>query len=483
MYLSIGLIQESLSHYTIKPYIVNNEMCIRNVSLLSQGKRPDGRHTLYVCPSESVIPTLQGKTICVNKNNYIIVYTEKWDEVFCEIVDAVDMYFGWDQQIREDIAAGCSLQHVLDCAAPILKEMICVGNMGFFVQAVAGIEYVPSDFEAPDYFKVGNPIPNFIVTDILEQISTFLRSDEIHYVGASIVNLEGYSRNHFQHGMLCGASGIYTSKERFTETTRQLFSVFTSHVDKWMEANPEFAADFPSHQQYLLQILNGEDVEDRSKMNDFFTRIGWAEYAEKQLFLIENIHKESYVYYRLNLFFSNRYPYCLYEYEENELYIVVNTETLKLEELLKDLQREFENALPFIGISYPFTNMFRLRHYREQAALALTMGKKKGKLINYCDEYVLAYVKTILQNKMDQYYAHPSLLKIKKYDDENGTDYFGTLYAYLVYERRHEKTAKALNIHVNTLTYRLAKINDLVKLDLDNPEFRQRLLLSYMILK
>lgn len=84
---------------------------------------------------------------------------------------------------------------------------------------------------------------------------------------------------------------------------------------------------------------------------------------------------------------------------------------------------------------------------------------------------------------MDRYYAHPSLLKIKKYDEENGTNYFETLYTYLINERRYEKTARTLNIHVNTLTYRLAKINDLEKLDLDNPEFRQRLLLSYMILK
>lgn len=355
--------------------------------------------------------------------------------------------------------------------------------MGFFVQAVAGKEYTPADFEGLSYFKVKNPIPIFIITDILEQISTFLRSDEIHYVGASIVHLEGYVRNHFQHGMLRGASQIYTSKERFTETTKQLFSVFTSHVDKWMEANPEFTTDFPSHQQYLFRILNGEDIEDRGKMIDFFTQIGWSEYAEKQLLLIKNVHKESYLYYRLNLFFSNRYPCCLYEYEENNLYVVVNTEMLKPEEILKNLRREFENALPFIGISYPFTSMFRLRHYHEQAALALTLGKKKGKRVNYCDEYILTYVKTILQNKMDRYYAHPSLLKIKKYDEENGTNYFETLYAYLINERRHEKTARMLNIHVNTLTYRLAKINDLEKLDLDNPEFRQRLLLSYMILK
>ena len=75
------------------------------------------------------------------------------------------------------------------------------------------------------------------------------------------------------------------------------------------------------------------------------------------------------------------------------------------------------------------------------------------------------------------------LTELIQYDRQNGTQYYETLLAYLIAERNIPKTAEALIIHRTTLTYRLKKISELIKVNLDDPNQRQYLLLSFFILE
>lgn len=58
-----------------------------------------------------------------------------------------------------------------------------------------------------------------------------------------------------------------------------------------------------------------------------------------------------------------------------------------------------------------------------------------------------------------------------------------TLYMYVKHERSQSHTAAALNLHRNTLTYRLGRLRELISCDLDIPEVRLHILVSYELLK
>lgn len=65
-------------------------------------------------------------------------------------------------------------------------------------------------------------------------------------------------------------------------------------------------------------------------------------------------------------------------------------------------------------------------------------------------------------------YCEKKLRKLEEYDSANSTDLIDTFLAYYMNGFNVSKTATALYIHRNTLQYRLAKISELLELELDD---------------
>ena len=79
--------------------------------------------------------------------------------------------------------------------------------------------------------------------------------------------------------------------------------------------------------------------------------------------------------------------------------------------------------------------------------------------------------------------VHPALPQLREHDAETGSELYDTLRAYLENERSLVKTAAALCIHRNTLLYRLEKLRQLVELDLEDPELRLHLEISFRLME
>ena len=78
-----------------------------------------------------------------------------------------------------------------------------------------------------------------------------------------------------------------------------------------------------------------------------------------------------------------------------------------------------------------------------------------------------------------KYAASPNLAnRLRRADAENGTNDFGLLKVYLYFDCSIKKTADLLNMHRNTVVYRLNKIKTDYRLDLDNCD--TRLFLHYL---
>jgi hypothetical protein len=70
------------------------------------------------------------------------------------------------------------------------------------------------------------------------------------------------------------------------------------------------------------------------------------------------------------------------------------------------------------------------------------------------------------------------LSALREQDDQNGTDYLGTLYAWLRHPGDPRAAGRSLRIHPNTLRYRMRRIVELTGLDLDDPDLRLALLVQ-----
>ena len=75
------------------------------------------------------------------------------------------------------------------------------------------------------------------------------------------------------------------------------------------------------------------------------------------------------------------------------------------------------------------------------------------------------------------------VIKFKEYDDiNNGTDLLRTLYFYLVEERSLIKASQRLNVHRNSIVYRINKINELVDINLDCYKARKNIISALEII-
>jgi len=89
-------------------------------------------------------------------------------------------------------------------------------------------------------------------------------------------------------------------------------------------------------------------------------------------------------------------------------------------------------------------------------------------------------MKDKVRTAIDTDLAAPALETLRLHDAKHGTDYYQTLYAYLLCERNQTLTAQKLYIHRNSLIYRIGRIEEIMGMDLNNERDRLYLLLSYL---
>lgn len=78
-------------------------------------------------------------------------------------------------------------------------------------------------------------------------------------------------------------------------------------------------------------------------------------------------------------------------------------------------------------------------------------------------------------------FIHPVLHRLKKYDMETGNELYRTLEVYLQCFHNNKETANVLYIHRNSLTYRMDKILEIGKADLNDPMTEFLLKLSFKL--
>src|SRR5690606_27076017 len=78
------------------------------------------------------------------------------------------------------------------------------------------------------------------------------------------------------------------------------------------------------------------------------------------------------------------------------------------------------------------------------------------------------------------FYKH-WLSPLVDYDAQHSTDLLDTLNAYFANNGNMARTAHILNIHRNTLVYRLGRISEIIELDMDDPNVRLNLHLALKV--
>lgn len=160
--------------------------------------------------------------------------------------------------------------------------------------------------------------------------------------------------------------------------------------------------------------------------------------------------------------------------------LVPSVSEKQIEELFKLAQNEDVS----IGISWPFSNITEFKRYFNQAVACIKQAQRFGK-VNQVFDYSDFHYYDLLYNYTGkiplEHYCHPALKVLREYDKANNTELYVTLRTYLECEKNLRATAEALFIHRNTLIYRINRINQLTRLNLDSVNTVYSLMTSFKI--
>ena len=155
--------------------------------------------------------------------------------------------------------------------------------------------------------------------------------------------------------------------------------------------------------------------------------------------------------------------------------------------MIEKVEKYIKNNGLIAGLSNRFTNIQEIRKYYNQSLKSAQLGRKLKNapgLYRY-EEMSIFHLMEICEsqdyNLLD--FCHPALLVLKNYDKEKNTDFFNTLYQYLNFSQNTQKTANYLNIHKNTLLYRIDKIKKITGNPLNHGDELIKLHFSFKLLE
>lgn len=159
---------------------------------------------------------------------------------------------------------------------------------------------------------------------------------------------------------------------------------------------------------------------------------------------------------------------------------------------LEHIWRVLGEQIECCGISNTFGNLMDLPAAYGQAEAAAAAGERlRGATdqpdkapYNYrFEDYYLHYMLEYCIEKAPDIFRHSQAFDMVKalceYDEKHKTKTLYLLYTYLQWERSATETCTRLHMHRNTVLYHINKIEELLNIDLSDPDVRLKLLMGY----
>lgn len=260
-------------------------------------------------------------------------------------------------------------------------------------------------------------------------------------------------------------------------------AIVTAHLERMLSRRGRLSGDRP-FENILLDLLHGIQLSE-----DFIRdRLKAAPYLTEELlmvFLLDvNTHHDHQIapYYASLL--KRLYPeesFIPLIFEEQLVLLAYATNEVGFDSLTVKLAHFFSTYHLRCGVSNPFRKLSDLRGYFDQAAFAL--NAEDGEDICFYRNVMLEHVLSFLPEEQARFLISPDLARLTKANEHYSFSLVETLKAYLECNCNLIRTSEKLFLHKNTLLYRLNHIKSILRCDLNDPDERLLLMLSFKLLE
>lgn len=296
----------------------------------------------------------------------------------------------------------------------------------------------------------------------------------------------------FYQGKCCGFVGTYDYIRPFSDKDEGAMHSLVRAITILYTADPDILGALDnSRDDYFLELIKcgtREMAEILTQRNRAF-QLGPEKLLVCLTRRVEGMAVENVAFGRLRDYLrSGIYPHvsAIYKHHLVLLFTLQKTTDVTRRSILSAIEESCQKYDLHAGLSLSFDEDAFIPLAYKQALKASLYADPDDTALPHIGSYEHYMVKDILNASLRFYpasmYEHPIIHKLAAYDIEYGTKYLETLRLYLDNLCNMKATAAQMEVHYNTIKYRLSIIEEIGNCDLrSDPELLLRLIISLRI--
>ena len=241
-----------------------------------------------------------------------------------------------------------------------------------------------------------------------------------------------------------------------------------------------FALHPESMEMLLRNLLDGTDLS-AEEINSSFKGFTGTLFREYTVLVLESDHGKM-EYNDVLQGFSMLPEYWCFRYEGR--IVCLNAHNTSVQDS-SEIRRIISKYGLVAGGSRPFSDLSDLKTYYQQALETMNTLKilqRRGCLAQYDDFLMLRLFDCLREDTDLSFFALPDIRTLQEYDKQHRTELCRTMLCYLQHSKNVAGTAAELNVHRNTVHYRIDKCTQILSnLDFENDYITFLLMLSLHI--
>lgn len=479
MYITISMLadeldKEKILNATIKKH---DKICTIRIRMDSE---PMKSEILYLTDRKE-----EGVVFCQTARGSSFLVKEEMFLLLNQMFAVFDRYRKWQDRLSQAIEQGCTLTELLDLSYPVIQHPLVILDANEW-------EIAHSDHsQTKEFDQDWTDVLNRHTSDA-GKIALF---NQTYYKYFSLKNVyripgkifgPGYAFNLIHNKSLFGlilmaepeyqdkiSQGEIDALQYLGELICGMIGINSYNLDTHFPDKP------------LQEYLVNKDAESFERLERSLDIISWEKTDPKMVIYAEPLEGGSLapVPSRSKLMFNRMQGIVTVEYKTGLVFLCNLKILLDVKSADKMLSEYLRQISYYAGASREFCNLADVWQMLEQSLISFQNSLQIGGYVNAFEHAILPYIFSLFKKRDAELLKHPGLDILKEYDQRYGSRLYDTLYMFLKNERKISKTILDADIPRSTLLNRLQRIEELLHADLDIPEVRWHIFLSYLMEK
>lgn len=453
--------------------------------ILDDAQTPSDENVLYVSDRvEEFGWSRKYGAVLLNRDTSIAVEAQLMTAINA-VCRCTDHFEQWERRLNALMVKPNSIQQMLNETERLLPYQLLITNLNTKVVAKSAmVRAAHPDFEFADANGFLPPSGTKGMSDRTDSAAIY-SSRSARYVKNQQNMFDRLRVNIWVNNRLSGLIVGFCGEKSFKKGDAQIMNVFCRYVTRYMEMH--------SH-TYLTESVLGEHlvryietgVAEEVTFRPALSSMGWEEDQEYQCVRIESRGPSTLTPFVMIIGEQIQYiakESCMFMYSDGITILLNRSKYDDCDKSISAIAEQLSGDEFVIGISYPFRGIKRVDLFYRQACRALDYGVQLGwsSPISASD-IALGEISQIAKNDQDlASMIHPDVLELIAFDREHGSSLAKTLFCFLFCGCNYYDTAQLLDVHKNTVKYRVNKIRDLLSLNIDSENNRLLLLASFVL--